>query len=175
MHAHFSSHKHSDRHVRAQLPPRWGETTSNNRPVAYPPRDIWAWRNTEQGYRQGKTPDSSTRALWQSYQQDHLTGEENDEFCRTKSLFPTSEGHLTCRRILRHEAHGFTFSRSKVSAHFIALENPSPSAGFKPVNLVSNGYHANQQTTEDDILGPSIRQRVQSSGRMELLGWQLPK
>jgi hypothetical protein len=30
---------------------------------------IWAWRTMVEWYRQRKTPDSSTRALWQSYHQ----------------------------------------------------------------------------------------------------------
>jgi hypothetical protein len=32
----------------------------------------------------------------------------------------------------------------------IALKNPSPSAGFEPWNLESNGKHDNYYTTEDD-------------------------
>jgi hypothetical protein len=41
----------------------------------------------------GKTPDFSTRALWKSYQQNHLVakreelGEGNDEFGLTKYYF----------------------------------------------------------------------------------------
>jgi hypothetical protein len=33
---------------------------------------------------------------------------------------------------------------------FIALKNPSLSAGFENANLGSNGKHANHYTTEDD-------------------------
>jgi hypothetical protein len=29
-------------------------------------------------YQEGKTPDSSTRALWQSYQQSHLVANQED-------------------------------------------------------------------------------------------------
>jgi hypothetical protein len=35
---------------------------------------------------------------------------------------------------------------------FIALKNPSLSAGFGPANLRTNGMHANPYTTEDDLL-----------------------
>jgi hypothetical protein len=47
--------------------------------------DIWARRSMAEWYRQGTTPDSSTRALWQSYEQSSSTkasqtGEENDAF-----------------------------------------------------------------------------------------------
>jgi hypothetical protein len=34
---------------------------------------------------------------------------------------------------------------------FIALNNPSPSAGFEPINLGSNGKHANQISPEGDV------------------------
>jgi hypothetical protein len=33
---------------------------------------------------------------------------------------------------------------------FIALKNPSPSAGFEPANVGSSRKHANNYTTEDD-------------------------
>jgi hypothetical protein len=52
-------------------------------------------------YRQGKTPDSSTRALWQSCHQGHLVsyheerGEGNDEFRTMKYLCSYFEGILT--------------------------------------------------------------------------------
>jgi hypothetical protein len=41
-----------------------------------------------------------------------------------------------CRNILRHGADG-------VLRIFVALEYPSPLAGFEPVNLGSNGKHDN--------------------------------
>jgi hypothetical protein len=53
-----------------------------------------------ESYRQGKTADSSTRALWQSYQQCHLVtkqeelDERNDEFGLTQYLSLQFEGIL---------------------------------------------------------------------------------
>jgi hypothetical protein len=79
-----------------------------------------------------ETPDSSTRALWQSYQQSNSKNEGNDEFCLTKYLFHTSSGSLTCRKIL-HGADGFTSPPKKVLI-CITLKNPSPSARFEPAN-----------------------------------------
>jgi hypothetical protein len=37
-----------------------------------------------------------------------------------------------------------------VTRIFVALRNPSPSAGFEPANLGSDGKHANHYTTEDN-------------------------
>jgi hypothetical protein len=68
------------------------------------------------------------------------------------SLFHTWKGSLTCRKILRHGADGFTSpSNEGVLRTFIALKNPSPLARFEHANLGSNGKHANQQITEDDL------------------------
>jgi hypothetical protein len=64
----------------------------------------------------GKTPDSSTRALWQSKQRSHLVanqeelGERNDKFGFTKYYVCSHfEGMFTCRSILRHEVEVFYF------------------------------------------------------------------
>jgi hypothetical protein len=42
-------------------------TAATSRPVVHSTGDIWAWRPMVEWCRQGKTPDSSTIALWQSY------------------------------------------------------------------------------------------------------------
>jgi hypothetical protein len=94
-------------------------------------------------YRQGKTPDSSTRALRQSYKQSNLVAKqeelakENDEFCLTKYLFHTSKGSITCHKILRHGADFFTsHPKMSCSAGFLSpLKNPSLSAGLNPRSL----------------------------------------
>jgi hypothetical protein len=58
---------------------------------------------------------------------------------------------LTCSKISRHGANGFTSPpKEGVLRIFIALKNPSPSAGFEPTDLGANGKHANHYTTEDD-------------------------
>jgi hypothetical protein len=94
------------------------------------------------------TPDSSTKAVRQSYQQTSSSkaggnGAQNDEFCVTKYVFSTSKGSLTCLNIL-HGADGFASPpKEGVLGMFIALKNPSPSARFEAANLRSNGEHAN--------------------------------
>jgi hypothetical protein len=112
-------------------------------------------------YRQGRTPDSSTRAFWQSYQQSNPVAKQeeldegNDEFGLAKQpiFVHTSKEFLICRMILRHGADGFTsVPKGSVLRIFIALKNPSSSAGFEPANLGSNGMHANNYTTEDDFM-----------------------
>jgi hypothetical protein len=68
--------------------------------------------------------------------------EGNYEFCLTQYLFHLSKGSLTCRKILRHGADGFTSPAMEgVQRIFIALKNPSPSAGFEDANLGSNDKH----------------------------------
>jgi hypothetical protein len=46
-------------------------TVATNWPIVHPPGDIWAWRAMVMMMPTGDTPDSSTRVLWQSYQQRH--------------------------------------------------------------------------------------------------------
>jgi hypothetical protein len=59
-------------------------TAATNGPIFLPPSDIWVWRATVEWYWLGKTPDSFTRALWQSYGQSYISNsEENDKFGRT--------------------------------------------------------------------------------------------
>jgi hypothetical protein len=53
--------------------------------------------------------------------------------------------------MLRNGTDGFTSPPKKdVLRLYIALKNPSPSAGFEPANLESNIKHANHCTTKDD-------------------------
>jgi hypothetical protein len=60
----------------------------------------------------------------------------------------TSKGSLTCRKILRHGAEGFTSPpKEGVLGIVIALKSPSPSTAPEPANLGSNGKHANHYTT----------------------------
>jgi hypothetical protein len=72
------------------------------------------------------------------------------EFCLSVSL-SCLKGSLTCRKILRRGADGFTStSKEVVLRTYIALINQSPSAGFEPANLGSNGKHDDHHTTEND-------------------------
>jgi hypothetical protein len=97
-----------------------------------------------------KTSDSSTRALWQSYKQSHLEAEQEDlakerkSFALQSNSFILRRVFLTCRKGFLNGASGFTSPPKEcVLRIFNALKNPSPSAGFEPVNLGSNGKHAN--------------------------------
>jgi hypothetical protein len=103
----------------------------------------------------GETPDSSTRALWQCYQQSHIVankdelGEGNDEFGQTKYFCSYFQVIFISSKILRHRTDGFTSPPKEVVLRiFIALKNRSSSAGFEPANLGSNGKHANHETSE---------------------------
>jgi hypothetical protein len=58
-----------------------------------------------------------------------------------KVSFHTSKGSLTCHKILRNGANSFTSLRRRVCCGFLL-----PSAGFEPINLESNGMHANYYT-----------------------------
>jgi hypothetical protein len=51
-----------DDHVDGVRPHLW--TAATNGPIVHPPGDIWTWRTVMEWYRQRKTPDSSTRAVW---------------------------------------------------------------------------------------------------------------
>jgi hypothetical protein len=54
----------------------WTAATSG--PTVHPPGDLWAWRTMVKWCQQGKTPDSSTRPLWQSYQQSYLVARQEE-------------------------------------------------------------------------------------------------
>jgi hypothetical protein len=95
-----------------------------------------------QWYRQGKTPNSSTRALWQSCQQSNLVArkedlvEGNDKFGLTKYLCSYFEVIFICRTILRHGADGFTSPLTPgVLRIYIAHENPSTRPVLNPRTL----------------------------------------
>jgi hypothetical protein len=63
------------------------------------------------------------------------------EFCLSVSL-SYLKGSLTCYKILRHGTDSFTSSPKEVVLWiFIALKNPSFSAGFEPANPGFNNNH----------------------------------
>jgi hypothetical protein len=65
-------------------------------------------------------------------------------------LFHTLKGSLICRNILRHGTDGFISPPKEVVLRiFIAIKNPSFSAGVEPATG-SNGKNANHYTTDDD-------------------------
>jgi hypothetical protein len=68
-----------------------------------------------------------------------------------QSMFHTSKVYLTCCKNLRHGADDFTSPpKEGVLRIFIDLKNPSPSLGFEPANLGSNGKQAEHYITEED-------------------------
>jgi hypothetical protein len=120
----------------------WGETYVSEPP---PPTGLllipqvmrergqpwWWW------CRLGKTPDSCTRVLWQSYQQRHLGANRRDE--RRSDNFAYLymryvNGYLTCRKVLlRHGASSFaSLPKEGLLRIFITLKNPSPQPGLNP-------------------------------------------
>jgi hypothetical protein len=68
-----------------------------------------------------------------------------------RSIFvQTSKGYLTCRKILRHGANGFTSPpKEDVLRIFIAVKYFSLGR-VEAANLVLNSKHANHNTTDDD-------------------------
>jgi hypothetical protein len=84
----------------------------------------------------GKTPDSSTRALWQSYQQRYLGASSGNR--RMNENFASQHlrcfnGSSTFRKSLLHGTSGFTSHPNEgVLRIFIALKNPSPRPGLNP-------------------------------------------
>jgi hypothetical protein len=95
---------------------------------------MWALRAMVMLMPAEKAPDSSTRALWQSYQQRLVEGRRNG---RRSSNFVYQHlrcvnGSLTRRKNLR-QASGFTFHpKEGVLRTFIALRNQSSSGLLKP-------------------------------------------
>jgi hypothetical protein len=84
----------------------------------------------------GITPDSSTRARWQSYQQRHLQRaggmDEGMRILRIQYLWYVN-GSFTCSKILRHGTSGFTSHlKERVLRIFIAFKNPSSRPGLNP-------------------------------------------
>jgi len=129
----FSAQSHDDVNgVRLHL---WSVAT--NGPVVHPSVDAWSWRTMVEWYQQGKTPNSSNRALWQSYQQSHLVanveelGKKNYEFSLQSIFVPTSEWFFKCHKILWRGTYSFTSAlKEGVLWIFIAVKNPSLQLGL---------------------------------------------
>jgi hypothetical protein len=86
-----------------------------------------------------KTPDSTTRALWQSYQQLSGSKQEewaNDEFCLAKYFCSYLQVIFTCCKILQHRATGFTSPQKKGMLQIsIIFKNPLPRPSLNPRTL----------------------------------------
>jgi hypothetical protein len=135
-------------------------TAATNGPIVHPPDDMWVWRATVEWCRQrGNSwfvyqnsqailPAESSR----SKQEDRAKRMMNLTLWRI--FLHTCKLFLTCRKISRCEASGFTsFPNEVVQRIFIALKNPSLYAGFEPANLGSNGKHAISPLRRHGILG----------------------
>jgi hypothetical protein len=105
----------------------WGcGKEKNENYIYYLRRHTLGYMNTESNrgmISKGKTTDSSTRALWQAYQQSHLKAKQ-EQLAKEivnfalRRIFHTSEGSLTYRKILRNEADGSTSPPKKVCCGF---------------------------------------------------------
>jgi hypothetical protein len=108
----------------------YATTAATNGPIVHGAPSWW-WL--------GITSDSSTRALWQSYQQRHLGQVEG--MGKGVRILPIQylrylKGSLTCSKFLRHGTSSFTsHPKEGVLRIFIALQNPSPRLGLNPQPL----------------------------------------
>jgi hypothetical protein len=133
----ISQYDDNDDHVDKVRLRLW--TAATNGPIVYPPGDMWEWKTMVEWCRQRKTPDSSTRALWQAFQQSYLVATRRngrrgwwiwlcEVFCSYLQVF------ITCHNIL----HGLRlyFSANEVMLRIcIALKNPSARPCLNPVIL----------------------------------------
>jgi hypothetical protein len=102
---------------------------------------IRAWRTVVEWYKQGKTPDLSTRALWQFYQQDHLIANQ-EELCKKLMNLAFTVSFYVLKvvfiyhKIVWHRANGFTSPmKEDMLWIFIAHKNPLPQPGLNPQTL----------------------------------------
>jgi hypothetical protein len=85
--------------------------------------------------------NSSTRALWQSYQQSNLVAKLDERAKGMMNLTLRSISVHTCkwfftsRKILRHGAGSFTSPKEGLLLIFITLKNPSSSLSLNPRTL----------------------------------------
>jgi hypothetical protein len=117
-------------------------TAASNVLIVHPPGVIWEWRAMVMMMMMmptGKTPDSSNRALWKSYQQRHLgasmgNGRRSKNFAYQYLRYVN--GSLTYCKILRHGTCGFTsHPKERVLRTPIAIRNSSPRQGLSPQPL----------------------------------------
>jgi hypothetical protein len=128
-------------------------TAAINGPIVHPSGDIWVRRTVVEWYRQKKTPDSSTRALWWTSRDIWLEAggmlERNENLALQSISVHTCKWFFTCRKILWHGAGVWTFLPKEVVLQtIIALKNPISSAGYQPANFGSNGKHSKHYTID---------------------------
>jgi hypothetical protein len=103
------------------------------------PQVMWMWELQWWWCWLGTTPDLSTRALWQSYQQTNLERVggmgEGIRILHIQYLWYVS-GSFTCYKMLWHGTSGIiSHPKEGVLQIFIALKDPSPQPGLNPQPL----------------------------------------
>jgi hypothetical protein len=102
--------------------------------------ELWLWWWCQLG----TTPDSSTGAHWQSYQQRHLErvgGMDETMIILHIRYLSYVNGPFTCSKFLQHGTSGSTsHPKEGVLRIFIALKNPSPqlSLNLQPLGPVAS-------------------------------------
>jgi hypothetical protein len=123
---------------------------ATNSPIVHLPGDIWVCRAKMEWYQQDKTLDSSTRVLWQFYQQSLSSSNEAGEtwwrkcwILNTKYLFHTFN-------MPQHGPDSFTSPpKEAVLWIFSALKNPIVLGRVLTCEPFVQ-WHANHYTTEGD-------------------------
>jgi hypothetical protein len=127
--------------------------------------------------RLGKTPDSSTRALWQFYQERHLGqlgGMDEGVRILPFQYLRYIKGPLKRCKILGHGTSGFTsLPKEGLLRIIISLKNPSPRPSLNPRPL---GPVASRLTTASPRRHcvPFVRlTKVSSTAHVHLVGCEL--
>jgi hypothetical protein len=125
-------------------------TAATNMPTVYPPGYVWPWRIMVEWYRQGTTPDSSTRTFWQTYLQRHIIASRR--IGRRKLwIWPCEVFFPICLQVMFYmpwnlATLGFRLYFVSEGRRAVYLHCPLifiPSVGFQHANLGSNDNHTN--------------------------------
>jgi hypothetical protein len=123
---HWASSRLDDDHVEGVR--RCLSTAATIGPIVQPQGDIWAWRTMVEYYRQGESPDSSTRALWKSYEQNHIA-ENQEELAKVvinsgfeiyTSICSNFEVVFYMPQNLSRRGDSFTSTRRKVCCEYVS-------------------------------------------------------
>jgi hypothetical protein len=117
---------------------------SNQRAYCSSPRWYMNMETMLEWYRQWETPDSSTRAVWKSYQQSHLVAKQEELLNEMMNLtlqsavffVHISEGSSTCHKVLQHGLTALLPLRRKACCGFLSpLKIHRPWSGLNPRTL----------------------------------------
>jgi hypothetical protein len=113
----------------------WTAATSGS--VVHPPGDMLSWISMMIWWcRLGKSPDSSTTAVWQSYQQNHIgasrrNGQNKWEFYFVSISFTLASGLFKFPKMLIHGISSFTSHlKEGVLRIFITLNPLRPGGNY---------------------------------------------